>query len=500
MLFETWDKHRGIESLRPFEDLLRPTMRHLAYWIYSNPHLQAGVTESAAIETTKQFLAEWRYGDDRLAAESAARGFVEFCRGRAWVFSDLGADREDATLFQFTHRTFLEYFAAEQIVQDHETTAQLIKVLRPRVRRGDWEVVTQLVLQMQQRRHLGAADKIIAALLGGSQRGRQWSRTVLFCLRSLQSVVPRQATVQLISKCVVELLAGLYAKSPRDRDASAMYRAMIDEMLRCDAENRESLFDTWSSAMLEWLDEEEHGQFALEAVVHAPDGLDALAKAARDWWAMAMQELQTRARESILARASTGDMEAGHDACGLGWMTYSDAVRELGLDFLWFGRWLWAEGSLSISGANLVLESGRLRDEPELLAHLVASPIPWFSRDVFADSYVVGDPRQWLQHGIDDSGLRLLLLAALCENAFDPSADRVRFQESFALLERAEEEAGLAEEEGLVAPLAVRALLSRGDLHATEDLSQELEAMDLDADALRLLRGWMLGNVSLVRR
>jgi predicted NACHT family NTPase len=34
MLFETWDKHRGITTLLPFQEHLRPAMRHLALWIW----------------------------------------------------------------------------------------------------------------------------------------------------------------------------------------------------------------------------------------------------------------------------------------------------------------------------------------------------------------------------------------------------------------------------------------------------------------------------------
>ncbi len=42
MLFERWDKSRGIIVTLPFEAHIRPAMRHLAYWIYSRESLQGG--------------------------------------------------------------------------------------------------------------------------------------------------------------------------------------------------------------------------------------------------------------------------------------------------------------------------------------------------------------------------------------------------------------------------------------------------------------------------
>ena len=116
-LFETWDKHRGVEIVWPVQDLLRPALRHLASWIYGSPELQDGVTHDEAVRRTAQFLAGQRFSD-AIRAEAVARDFIDFCRGRAWVFSDVGADVTGRDLFHFTHRTFLEFYAAEQLLND----------------------------------------------------------------------------------------------------------------------------------------------------------------------------------------------------------------------------------------------------------------------------------------------------------------------------------------------------------------------------------------------
>ena len=107
MLFERWDKRRGIHYDLPFERHIRPTMNYLANWIYVDQARTSGVTEDKLITAASTYLNQWlfEYWDE---AEDAARAFIRFCRGRAWVFTDTGTTDTGERLYQFTHRTFLE--------------------------------------------------------------------------------------------------------------------------------------------------------------------------------------------------------------------------------------------------------------------------------------------------------------------------------------------------------------------------------------------------------
>jgi hypothetical protein len=105
MLFERWDKGRGIRVTLPIEAHIRPAMMHLAHWIYADEALQSGVTEQRLVAKTTDYLCPKRF-EDRDEAEGAAKQFIEFCRGRAWVFTDTGTTKEGDRLYQFTHRTF----------------------------------------------------------------------------------------------------------------------------------------------------------------------------------------------------------------------------------------------------------------------------------------------------------------------------------------------------------------------------------------------------------
>lgn len=116
MFFEQWDKRRNIHVALPFEAHIDPAMKYLAYWIHSDERQQTGVTEQALVNKTTEYLCLKRF-EDRDEAEMAARQFVEFCRDRAWVFTQVGTTGSGHGLYQFTHRTFLEYFAAAHLVR-----------------------------------------------------------------------------------------------------------------------------------------------------------------------------------------------------------------------------------------------------------------------------------------------------------------------------------------------------------------------------------------------
>lgn len=129
LLFVKWDKSRGIKHGLGLEYQIRPAMNYLAYWIYSNDALREGVTEQALVDQLADYLVN--QFDSLEEAEQRSKVLVEFCRDRAWVFSDTGSTPE-CRLYQFTHRTFLEFFAADHLVRKQRSPAELVEQLGPR--------------------------------------------------------------------------------------------------------------------------------------------------------------------------------------------------------------------------------------------------------------------------------------------------------------------------------------------------------------------------------
>lgn len=241
-LFETWDRHRGIETIAQVETLLRPALRHLAHWVYATPALSDGVPYESAVRRTAEFLTELRFSDP-IRAEAAARDFIDFCRGRAWVFSDVGADADDQDLFQFTHRTFLEFFTAEQLLNDNETVAQLVRAVRPRILAGEWEVVAELAVHIKETQRTGSADEIVSAILGSATKGVRHRRAVGFAVRMIRNLPLAPATVRATADIALRMLAAADLAVRRSRSRALAAHAEADEiaglLLGCELSNRE---------------------------------------------------------------------------------------------------------------------------------------------------------------------------------------------------------------------------------------------------------------------
>ena len=207
LLFRRWDAHRRIRRDLRAGHLLEPALRHLAWWLFSRDEAQPAVTERDLIAKTTEFLH--RRGFESLdAAREASAEFVEFSRGRMWVFTDAGTTAAGERLYGFTHRTFLEYFAAAHVAFDSDTPEDLARTLRPRVARGEWEVVAELAVQIKDRTSNDGAQRAYAWLLGERRHwpGRGRGGVLQFLARCLRSVDPPPQTIRDVTREVLTYL------------------------------------------------------------------------------------------------------------------------------------------------------------------------------------------------------------------------------------------------------------------------------------------------------
>lgn len=283
MLFERWDRGRRIEVTLEFERHLRPAMQHLAFWIYSEPKLRGGVTEAELVRSATDYLMGRRF-DDEDDARQEARSFVEFCRGRAWVFTDTGTTAAGDDLYQFTHRTFLEFFAAEHLVRTHATPAALGEILRPRIRRGEWDVVAQLAFQLQDDNIDGASDELLIGLLSACDDEQGQDAVLSFAARSLSFLVPTRATCRAIAKAVVRRAYSWLVDQPESAQGGSHWELLDDEaaqdaspagalnaLLNLDRENFEPVADTVAEEVLQALNADPSRVSAEAALEIAPN-------------------------------------------------------------------------------------------------------------------------------------------------------------------------------------------------------------------------------------
>jgi hypothetical protein len=212
LLFRKWDARRRIHQDLRAGHLVEPALRHLAWWLFTRDDSQTAVTERELVAATTQFL-HGRGFESLDTAREAAREFVEFCRGRMWVFSDTGTTATGEPLYTFTHRTFLEYFAAAQLAYDSDTPEKLARTLAPRVASGEWEIVAELAVQIKDSTSTDGAKRVYAELLNERRRrsARGRSNILQFLARTLRSVDPSPQVTRRISR---EAVAFLFSGDP----------------------------------------------------------------------------------------------------------------------------------------------------------------------------------------------------------------------------------------------------------------------------------------------
>lgn len=197
MLFERWDKSRGLHD-PPFEANLKPAMMYLAHWIYTNINLENGVTESQLIKKSVEYLYPKKY-EDIDEANKYATEFIIFCRGRAWVFTDTGTTKDGENLYQFTHRTFLEYFTALYITRIHSDAKLLLDHLYPHISLSEWDVVSQLALQILNKNIEEGANDFLEDLISRYSDNELKNINIIgFLNRTLSFIVPNPKIVRRI--------------------------------------------------------------------------------------------------------------------------------------------------------------------------------------------------------------------------------------------------------------------------------------------------------------
>lgn len=200
MLFERWDSARDLRIPRLFESNRAGALASLAFWIYSTDGLANGVPETTLVHHVAEYLHGRRYRR-REDAESAANEFIQYCRGRAWVFTDTGTTGSGEPLYQFTHNTFLEYFAASHLVRVSMTPAAVWGALRERISKGEWAEMATLAVQILQRTAEDGADSLLRMLLAdsGTKSAEVRANLLLFASSCLHLIVPSPDTANAVA-------------------------------------------------------------------------------------------------------------------------------------------------------------------------------------------------------------------------------------------------------------------------------------------------------------
>jgi hypothetical protein len=209
LLFRRWDARRHIDHHLRAGHQLEPALRHLAWWLFTRENTQSAVAERDLVGETTKFL-HGRGFESEDDARDAAREFVEFCRGRMWVLTDTGTTASGEKLYAFTHRTFLEYFAAAHLAYASDTPEQLAGTLAPRVAVADWTTMGELTVQIKDRTSEGGAQRVFDAMFEttSSWNPRARINVLVFLARCLRSVHPPPGCIRELTRHIVNMTPG----------------------------------------------------------------------------------------------------------------------------------------------------------------------------------------------------------------------------------------------------------------------------------------------------
>jgi hypothetical protein len=226
-------------------------MMYLAHWVYTSETLQGGVTEKRLIEKATEYLCPRRF-EDPDEAERAAGEFIEFCRGRAWVFTDTGTTKGGERLYQFTHRTFLEYFTAAHLVRTHPTPKILGEFLLPKIVKREWDVVAQLAFQLQNKNVEGAGDELLTDLITRTgKRDEEWN-LLSFAARCLEFIVPSpKVTREITTACIEASLRWGSEQVTEEKYPKQGPRGILGDLLYVALENRLTVMNTLEKLLVE---------------------------------------------------------------------------------------------------------------------------------------------------------------------------------------------------------------------------------------------------------
>ncbi|MGW5520615.1 NACHT domain-containing protein [Nocardia africana] len=275
LLFERWDKQRGIQAPIPFDAHVQSAIRSIAFMIYTQSDAQTVIERGRLIDHVKQYLLNKRFDDDE-KAEQAAIDFIDFCKGRAWVLTDLGAD-----VYGFTHRTFLEFFSASHLVRTNASPEALLGKLWQRIIREEWDVVCQLSIQILGKSVEDGADDFLDQLMdarsGLEGVDDEGALNVLsFAVRTLSFVVPRPQVIRRIVRSVVDH----YCMGPSDEPVSSTRRfetPVVSHIIEVTDENRELvsryLFEYIHERLADGFEEERAVALGLYLSEYAPSSV-----------------------------------------------------------------------------------------------------------------------------------------------------------------------------------------------------------------------------------
>jgi hypothetical protein len=227
MLFDSWDEHRGVRLELEDPDAAQQAMREVALRVFQAEEEE--IPEGSLLTALERFYSD-SLQVPNYRAESFARQVLDAWRGRKWLLTEIG-DRGGETWLRFTHRTFLEYFAAEQVCFESRTPVDAWGAIRSYATIGAATPFVQLVVEIMDRKAKGAGREILELILDDYNQSRDldWPIALNLARIAASVVFSVQSNSTLRDRIFIALIESFCCALPDDPPKDAHVDSFSEE-------------------------------------------------------------------------------------------------------------------------------------------------------------------------------------------------------------------------------------------------------------------------------
>ncbi len=175
-------------------------LSEIAFNTFASDDLRSGMPEARVREIARISLAR-EVASDKIALRIADE-LIDHCRGRAWVFTDIGLGRGRSEVFGFTHECFREYLAAVHLVRSSRSPEEIATRIVNIAGAEQAEVLAQTAVSIAQDNQAGGGSEVVLNLLKASSTSR--GRLLEFVARATDSTMMNREALQALVRGLFE--------------------------------------------------------------------------------------------------------------------------------------------------------------------------------------------------------------------------------------------------------------------------------------------------------